>query len=98
MGSAVNYIFQDKQGNYWFATNGKGAYRFDGITLVQFTAKNGLCDNQVFTIQEDDKSNIWFLTVGGICRFDGKTFKTFPDKKYKLLNGNNDLKMKPHNL
>ena len=74
----INCIFQDENGNYWFASNGEGVYSYDGKTLIQFTTKDGLCDNQVFTIQEDKQGNIWFLTVGGISRFDGKTFTTFP--------------------
>ena len=75
-------IFQDKNGNYWFGTNGAGVYRYDGKTLIQFTTKDGLSNNQVQSIQEDDFGNIWFGTgVFGVSSFDGKTFTTFTSKE-----------------
>ena len=76
----INCIYQDHNENYWFASNSEGVYCFDGKVLYQFTTKDGLPDNQVFTIQQDQQNNIWLLTVGGISRFDGKTFTTYPDK------------------
>jgi len=80
MGSKINAIFQDKQNNYWFASNGEGVYRYDGKTLVRFTEKNGLCNDYVQTIQEDASGNTWFGTIGGISKFDGNAFSTFTPK------------------
>ena len=106
-GKSINCIFQDMNNNYWFATNGQGVYCYDGVMLIQFTAKDGLCDNQVFTIQEDKRGNIWFLTAGGISRFDaarndsagqGKIFTTFPGKDNKQLISDKDLKMETDDL
>lgn len=98
IGRAINCIFQDSNNNYWFASNGEGVYRYDGETLIQFTTKDGLCDNQVFTIQEDKQGNLWFVTVGGISRFDGKTFTTFPTKHDRQLLRDKDLKMETDDL
>ena len=41
-------------GNYWFGTNGAGVYRYDEKTLKQYTVSDGLADNQVINIQEDE--------------------------------------------
>ena len=81
---------QDKNDIYWFGTERSGVFRYDarlnGPTgLIQFTLKDGLCSNQIRTIQEDKSGNIWFCTGLGISRFDGKTFTTFPDKKIMPL-------------
>lgn len=71
----IRSIFQDRNGNYWFGTNGAGVYRYDTKTLTRFTVKDGLADNQIIQIQEDDLGNIWFGTGAfGITKFDGTRF------------------------
>ncbi len=78
LGKNIQCIFQDKNDNYWFGTQKEGVYRYNGRTILQFTDKDGLSNNQVQTIQEDASGNIWFGTGGfGISRFDGKTMTTF---------------------
>ncbi len=77
----IRSIFHDRNGNYWFGTNGAGVYRYDKKTLTQFTVKDGLADNQVINIQEDNLGNIWFGTgIFGISKFDGIKFTTHTDK------------------
>jgi len=88
----IRSIFQDKNGNYWIGTNGAGVYRYDGKTLIQFTVKDGLSNNQVQSIQEDKSGNIWFGTgVFGVSRFDGQTFTTFTNNENLQLRGSADL-------
>jgi ligand-binding sensor domain-containing protein len=68
----IRSIFQDRNGNYWVGTNGAGVYRFDTITMTQFTVKDGLADNQVINIQEDTFGNLWFGSgTFAISKFDG---------------------------
>lgn len=77
----INWMIQDKAKNIWFASNGGGAYRFDGKTLINYSTKDGLCDNFVQTILEDSKDGVWFGTrYGGACRYDGSKFNTFGRK------------------
>ena len=94
----INCIFQDNHDNYWFASNGEGVYCFDGKVLYQFTTKDGLPDNQVFTIQQDQQYNIWLLTIGGISRFNGKTFTTYPEKSETQFFSEKNLKIGPNDL
>ena len=42
-----------------------------------FNAKNGLAGSAINDIQQDQQGNIWFATLEGAVRFDGKTFRTF---------------------
>ena len=71
----IRSIFQDRNGNYWFGTNGAGVFRYDSKTLTQFTIKDGLADNQVISIQEDELGNLWLESGAfGISKFDGKKF------------------------
>jgi ligand-binding sensor domain-containing protein len=97
----IRSIFQDKNGNYWFGTNGAGVYRYDGSTLIQFTEKEGLSNNQVQSIQEDDSGNIWFGTGAfGVSKFDGGTFTTFTNKENLRLNNSfeRDWKIEANDL
>lgn len=84
-------IFEDSKNNFWFGSNGYGAYRYDGKALVRFTTKHGLCKGSIWKIQEDNQGNIYITTTGGINKFDGKNFTTLkarksvsPDKGWKL--------------
>ncbi|WP_222167260.1 ligand-binding sensor domain-containing protein [Edaphocola aurantiacus] len=79
LGKNIRYIFQDKKGNYWFATDLEGLYYFDQKSLFQFTEKDGLCGNSVTDIQEDVNGYLWFNTNKGLCKFDGEKFSTYSD-------------------
>ena len=68
---------QDKAGNIWFSTSGKGVYRYDGTSFTNFTTKDGLNDNDVGEIIEDKAGNILFGTKSGICKYDGKSISNY---------------------
>src|SRR5690606_19261711 len=74
----VHCSLQDKDGNLWFGTTGEGVYRYDGKEFIQFTEKDGLSNNSVWSILEDKSGNIWFGTDDGISRYDGKTISKIP--------------------
>lgn len=69
-------IYQDKKSNYWFGSNGKGVYRYDGKTIVLFNTSHGIVNDQIRGIQEDAQGNIFFDTPTGVSKFDGKQFST----------------------
>ena len=73
---AIFYILQAKDNAYWFGSNDRGVYRYDGKALVNFTTKDGLVSNRIRGIQEDKSGNIYFTTYEGISKFDGKSFTT----------------------
>lgn len=82
----VRNIFQDTRGNLWFATNHYGVMRYDGDTLMYFTANEGLGYGRVTEIAEDKGGNIWFGTAEGLTKYDGKSFTNFPLKKGPFYN------------
>ncbi len=73
-----NCGMQDKAGNLWFGTTGLGVYRYDGKVFTNFTEKDGLSNNHVYCIYQDQAGTIWFGTGIGACRYDGKTFTCIP--------------------
>ncbi len=91
----IGSILQDKNGYFWFATDGDGVCRYDGKSFTYFTEKEGLCSNYVWTITEDKIGNIWFTTSDGICRYDGKSFTNLKDLeeiRFSLMKPNLEYK------
>ena len=84
----VHCSLKDKQGNLWFGTTGEGVYCYDGKLFTQFTIKDGLSNNSVWSVLEDNIGNIWFGTSDGLSKFDGKEIVTVPLEK---TNSNNTL-------
>jgi len=74
----VHCIIQDKDGNLWLGTTGEGVYRYDGKEFTQFTEKDGLSNNKVWSILEDNLGNIWFGTDDGVSKYDGRTISKIP--------------------
>jgi ligand-binding sensor domain-containing protein len=83
----VSCGFQDDAGNLWFGTLNEGVYCFDGKTFVQFTTKDGLGDNTVNAITENNTGNILIGTNKGIYNYDGNKFHNyFETDSLKKLN------------
>ncbi|TKG94207.1 response regulator [Puteibacter caeruleilacunae] len=72
---AINSIFQDKQGNIWYGTNGNGLFCVDQNfnTLLHFRSDNSqypLTSNVVHYIMQDHRNKIWIATTNGITVYD----------------------------
>lgn len=89
----------DKNGNLWFSSYGSGVYYFDGKKFSHITTSDGLCNNEVTTILEDAKGDLWLGTSNGICKYDGQNFEHLPipfqdtsslwlDQVYPVINPN----------
>lgn len=74
----VSCVYEDQGGNLWFGTDGAGAVRYDGKTMVVYTVKtHGLSSDNVSKIIQDSRGDYWFGTAnGGVSHFDGNTFTT----------------------
>lgn len=92
--NSIWVVFQDSQDNYWFGSNGKGLYYFNGIQLKQITTENGLIDNTIRGIKEDKKGNIFIETPKGISQYNGAVFKTLKP----IISPNNKWKLEPNDL
>ena len=63
-------LFEDSHGRFWIGTQGRGLLllnKYD-YTLSSFTEKDGLPNDVVNAILEDDQSNLWISTNRGISR------------------------------
>ncbi len=76
-GKDVRDLYQDSQGNYWFATTSKlYNYTYEQELNIYSTA-NGLISDYVRVIYEDRKGNLWFGTDEGLNKFNGGIFSEF---------------------
>ena len=74
-GNKVEYIVEDKAGNYWFGGRGiQGVFRYDGKSFTQLKP-NG--DNWAWPVLQDKQSYIWFSNWQGAYRYDGQSFTRF---------------------
>lgn len=78
--ASVRSLLRDAKGIFWFGSDGDGLFRYDGKRFIRYTKNEGLTDNQVRTIQQDNSGNLWLETGNGVCRYDGSTFTPFPER------------------
>ena len=71
------HFYQDAQNIYWLATAGGGLIRWDrkNNQTRQFTKEDGLSNNVIYAIYEDEKEHLWMSSDYGIIQFDKKTFR-----------------------
>ncbi len=89
-------IFEDSNNNLWFGGNYKGAYKYDGKSLVLYTDKDGLIESKIWGIQEDRFGNIYFDTTEGVSKFDGRQFTTLDIVENSSVK--NEWKSEPNDL
>ncbi|HEY8402624.1 MAG TPA: two-component regulator propeller domain-containing protein [Cytophagaceae bacterium] len=79
-------ITEDSKGNFWFATMGNGLVLFnrDNGSYKAFTTDDGLTNNCIKSIVEDNMENLWLSTNNGITRFNITTYKC---KGYTIKDG-----------
>lgn len=79
--NSVMSIYEDSQQRLWIGTGGLGLNLLDRRTnrFTHFTDKDGLPDNMVFGILEDEEGNLWLSTNKGLSKFnpEEKTFKNY---------------------
>jgi signal transduction histidine kinase/ligand-binding sensor domain-containing protein/DNA-binding response OmpR family regulator len=67
MGS-VGVIYEDVDHILWVGTYGGGLKRFQNGRFASITMRQGLFDDSIFSIQEDDLGNFWMSSNHGIFR------------------------------
>jgi ligand-binding sensor domain-containing protein/signal transduction histidine kinase len=70
--NSIMSIYQDRAGTLWIGTGGGGLnrYNYETDTFTRFTEQNGLPNDVIYGILEDDKGNLWLSTNFGLSRFN----------------------------
>jgi len=85
-------FYEDKNGIVWLAMNGDGLIRWNWNVpnalaaehFKKFSVENGLPDNILYRIEEDNSDNLWISSYSGLLRFNKKNFST---KIYHIKDG-----------
>ena len=75
-----NYVFCIQVASdqtVWAGTWGAGVSRFDGSKWHNYTTKDGLAGDIVYSIAQEPNGVLWFGTNGGVSRFDGKKWHNY---------------------
>jgi signal transduction histidine kinase/sugar lactone lactonase YvrE len=81
----IGDIHQDSTGTLWVASYGGGLARLRDGRLKVITTKDGLPDNIVLGILEDDQGNLWLSSNHGIFRLSLKELNDFADGKISSI-------------
>lgn len=68
VGTMVRALHEDPDGTLWIGTYDAGLYRLRNDQLVHFDRSDGLYDDGVFVILEDDRGQFWMCSNRGIHR------------------------------
>ena len=71
----ISAIHEDKNGGLWIGTFGGGLNKFDRATetFTHYRKKQGLANDTVYGILEDNQGNLWLSTNKGLSKFNLKT-------------------------
>ncbi len=75
-GQIITSIEEDSDGNMWLGTYDQGVNKayVNPVTalpdsFISFSVQDGLCNETIFSIIEDDQKNIWFSTDFGLSKY-----------------------------
>ncbi len=71
----VKAIVEDSNGNIWIGHD--GLTKYDGKHFINYSEKNGLINNDIWSLAVDKKGIIWIGTLQGVSKFDGEKFTNF---------------------
>lgn len=80
----------------WAGTWGGGVSRFNGKRWQNYTTKDGLAGDIVYSIAQEPGGVLWFGTNGGLSRYDGKTWRNYDTKAGLLANNVYALAIAPN--
>lgn len=71
LGCPILSLYRDEQGCLWCGTKGSGLLRLKGNgSLEQFTSSCGLFSDVIYSVLEDDQTNLWLNSSRGIFRVE----------------------------
>ncbi|HEV2991516.1 MAG TPA: response regulator, partial [Candidatus Angelobacter sp.] len=70
-------VYEDAHHVFWIGTYGSGLVRFQDGKFVSFKRKDGLFDDSIWSIVEDDSGNLWMSSNRGLFRASKNNLNDF---------------------
>lgn len=83
--SVVLSLYEDAAHDLWVGTDGQGLNRLRNGVLSRYTTKEGLFNNSVFEIVEDDFGYLWMSCLKGISRVSKKELDALDEHEIKTV-------------
>ncbi|NOU00097.1 MAG: regulator, partial [Gallionella sp.] len=77
-------------------TWGGGVSRFDGKRWRNYSTKDGLAGDIVYSIAQEPNGVLWFGTNNGLSRYDGKNWNNYDQSTGLLANNVYALAIAPN--
>jgi len=95
----VNNFLEDREGNIWVSTFGKGTYCLNNLYLASYNENDGLSNNSVYSIAKEKSgklligtfNEINILENGKFEQIKSNTGKTLTEFIYSIKNFNNEF-------
>jgi len=69
-------IGEDRDGNIWFGDRDTGAWKYNGNSLRNYTAEDGLTTPHIWQFYNTKKGDLWLaMGNGSVLMFNGKSFE-----------------------
>ena len=81
----ITALYEDAVGVLWIGTYDTGLARLENETFTRYTEKDGLFNNGVFQILEDDQGFLWLSSHLGIYRVKKQDLNDFSAGRISLL-------------
>ncbi|MGQ9609970.1 MAG: hybrid sensor histidine kinase/response regulator [bacterium] len=73
--NTISRIFEDSKGQIWFGGwTGNGLLCYNGKEFKKYSVENGLLNDKIQSIIEDDSGSLWIGTQGELFSFNGREF------------------------
>jgi len=73
----IRALLVDREGALWMGTTGAGLIKYQNGTTTSFRKQDGLVDDNVSALAEDQEGNLWVGTRSGLSEFSDFKIPTF---------------------
>ena len=95
----VNNYLEDNEGNIWLSTFGKGVYCLNNLYLKSYSERDGMSNNNVYSIEKERSGKLLIGTFNGINLLENGRFnqikshsdKTLTEYIYRIKNFNDEF-------
>ncbi len=80
------YLVDSARQTVWMGTSGSGLLRWKNSVITHIRVKDGLYDNRIYSILQDDSANFWMASSKGIFRIRTQDLEDFANGRTRTFN------------